>query len=223
MPEIGRVVVHDHADNPGGGTIAAAALSGILTTRGDMLRRGASAVERLALGTNGQVVQSDGTDILYGAAGAGAVTREGGNTTEATTTSTSDVDLLTTSSLTIAVGEPFIAFASIRKTTGAAAGVNAGVKLNATEVIATHLWSTSSNQNDSGVWMYESGGRGANYLRPGHLTLSSGGQGSLLHIPQDGGDAPNAQITDIIVRAKVDNAAITMAADDMHVYSFSTS
>ena len=38
-----------------------------LTTRGDIIRRGASASERLALGTSGHVLQSNGTDVVYGA------------------------------------------------------------------------------------------------------------------------------------------------------------
>lgn len=36
-----------------------------LTTRGDLYTRGASAVARLALGTAGQVVSSDGTDVAW--------------------------------------------------------------------------------------------------------------------------------------------------------------
>jgi len=38
---------------------------GITTTRGDLIRRGASDNERVALGTDGQVVASDGTDAVY--------------------------------------------------------------------------------------------------------------------------------------------------------------
>ena len=38
---------------------------GILTTRGDTLRRGASAPERVALGTAGQFFKSDGTDATW--------------------------------------------------------------------------------------------------------------------------------------------------------------
>lgn len=34
--------------------------------RGDIIRRGATALERLALGTSGQVLTSDGTDVVYG-------------------------------------------------------------------------------------------------------------------------------------------------------------
>lgn len=40
-------------------------LRSILTTRGDLFRRGASAIERVALGTTGQVLTSDGTDAVW--------------------------------------------------------------------------------------------------------------------------------------------------------------
>ena len=38
-----------------------------MTTRGDMIRRGASGPERFALGSSGQVLKSDGTDVVWGA------------------------------------------------------------------------------------------------------------------------------------------------------------
>lgn len=41
---------------------------GIVTTRGDMIIRDISGPARLALGTNSQVIQSNGTDIVWGSA-----------------------------------------------------------------------------------------------------------------------------------------------------------
>lgn len=43
----------------------ASVLGDMLTTRGDMIRRGSSAVERLALGSTGAPIGSDGTDLTY--------------------------------------------------------------------------------------------------------------------------------------------------------------
>jgi hypothetical protein len=43
-----------------------AVLQAVLTTRGDILRRGEDEAERLALGTTGHVYQSDGTDVVTG-------------------------------------------------------------------------------------------------------------------------------------------------------------
>ena len=39
---------------------------GILTTRGDVLTRDATTFVRVALGSNGQVLQSNGTDLVFG-------------------------------------------------------------------------------------------------------------------------------------------------------------
>ena len=55
-----------------GATTASAARTALgamedpMTTRGDIIRRGASATERLALGSSGTVLKSDGTDVAYG-------------------------------------------------------------------------------------------------------------------------------------------------------------
>ena len=55
-----------------GATTASAARTALgamedpLTTRGDIIRRGASATERLAFGSSGTVLKSDGTDVVYG-------------------------------------------------------------------------------------------------------------------------------------------------------------
>lgn len=62
-----------------GQTSAAAALTALggiaaslLTTRGDIIVRNATVPARLALGASGRVVQSDGTDAIYGTLTAGA-------------------------------------------------------------------------------------------------------------------------------------------------------
>lgn len=61
----------DFASNP---TIANANAFDALaptTTRGDIITRGASGNQRLALGTNGQVLTSNGTDVVWGSAASG--------------------------------------------------------------------------------------------------------------------------------------------------------
>ena len=56
------------ADGGTGQSTAAAGFDALAptTTRGDLIRRGASANERVALGTSTQVWRSDGTDALWG-------------------------------------------------------------------------------------------------------------------------------------------------------------
>ena len=62
------------------------------------------------------------------------LTRVGGNTTEATTTSTTAVDLLTATGLSIATNIPIFGLVSVRRTTGAASSNGFGVKLNTTVI-----------------------------------------------------------------------------------------
>jgi len=84
-----------------GATTASAARTALgamedpLTTRGDIIRRGASATERLALGSSGTVLKSDGTDIAYGnvaateLSGTLAIANGGTNATSASAARTS--------------------------------------------------------------------------------------------------------------------------------------
>ena len=54
--------------------IGGAGFSDPLTTRGDIIYRDASATTRLALGTTGHVLQSDGTDVAYGQVATAGIT-----------------------------------------------------------------------------------------------------------------------------------------------------
>jgi len=56
-------------------TVAGTGLVDPMTTRGDIIIRNSSNVtDRLAVGTNGQVLTTDGTDVSWGSAGTGTVT-----------------------------------------------------------------------------------------------------------------------------------------------------
>jgi len=184
-------------------------------------------------GTNtGNFLKDDGT--WAAPSSSGAVTREGGNTTEATTTSTSQVDLLTAATLTIAATEAFILVGVARKTTGAAAKVALGFKINTTVLRAAE---TGGNINLYGTGagdLLESGGffivhpsRVTNYLRTTFGSTRSYGNNN----SQSGGasatgedaDAPTVEITDVILRGISDNASVTLGADELHVYSLAAS
>ena len=197
-----------------------------LTTRGDVMFRNATVSTRLAKGNSGQVLTMGANDPAWAATSSG-LTYEGGNTTEATTTSTSAVDLLTVSSLSIAATSPILCVLSVRKTAGAGDQADIGLKLNATEVIAPALkaWSTPSNRAESGAVTIRLASRIANYLRAASLFVESAdGSGSnLAHSAAETADMPTATITDVIIRADVNDGAITMGADEMHVYSLATS
>ncbi len=68
------------------------------TTRGDLIRRGASADERFALGSDGQVVASDGTDALWEWKGVVNLVSEQDGTGDSTTNTISASDTTPTTS-----------------------------------------------------------------------------------------------------------------------------
>ena len=61
---VGRIV-RPSLNRGSASAFVASVLGNLLTTRGDMIRRGSSAVERMALGATGAPIGSDGTDLDY--------------------------------------------------------------------------------------------------------------------------------------------------------------
>ena len=175
---------------------------------------------------------------LAAAAAAGAVTRQGGSTTEATTTSTTAGDVLTASTLSVAAAEAFWFLYSARKTTGAAADVGCGTKLNTTltsEAIATDSnkgWATDAglNRAEEGHSWWRVSARVTNYLAgiAGHYIRkqSATGVGAGGANQQHGTESalmPTAQITDVIIRGITGNASVTLGIDELQVYSLAAS
>jgi len=179
----------------------------------------------VAVGTSGQVLTSGGAGVAptfqAAAGGGGAVTREGGNTTEATTTSTSAVDLLTAGSLTIAALQPLTAFASTRMTSGAANNARVGVKLNTTSMIAGTTAFSIADAAEAGGWLLRVTPRLTNYT--GGLILHGWSNNLAPFTDSTFPNAPTVEITDVILRANVTDGATTVAADEMHAYSWATS
>lgn len=77
-----------------GRTGDAGAASSLLTTRGDLFRRGASDVERMPVGATGRVVHFDGTDSVFGTLLAGAFSTGPGIVTPAMLDNGAAVSLL---------------------------------------------------------------------------------------------------------------------------------
>ncbi|MCH7737678.1 MAG: hypothetical protein IH872_09805 [Chloroflexi bacterium] len=170
----------------------------------------------------GVSLYSDGTNwfiVPIVAAGTSAtVTREGGQTTEATTTSTSTVDLLTAASLTIPIGTPVEVHAMLRRTTGTATTAKVGLKLNTTAVRSPLDWGPSANNPDTGL-LHMLLQHGLSSYSFGHYMFVTNPD-QLSYFDISGGIAtPVAELTDIILQAKVGSSSITMGADEMHVYS----
>ena len=116
-----------------------------IAPKGDLLTGSAQDVATaLTVGSNGQYLQADSAEATGMKWATGNFQFEGSNTTEATTTSTSVVDLFTVSSLTIAVSEPWNALFGWRRTTGASTTAYLGVKLNTT-VVAENSYGLSNS------------------------------------------------------------------------------
>ncbi len=167
------------------------------------------------------------------AGGGGATVLEGYNTTEATTTSTSAVDLLSITGLSITVSTPIKLFVSGRSTGGAAAAVGLGLKLNATvvgEAVAGGVGAIWLSRGDdavqSGAAQIYIGPRVTNHLRSGagtyncfKTTSNEANHADIFNTA----DAPAATITAIIFRGISGNGSVTLGADEAFVYSLATS
>jgi len=110
-----------------------------------------------------------------------------------------------------------------RKTTEAADNINLGLKLNTTEVRGTIAVGDTNDETQSrlATWFY--GPRVTNHLTAGNLMTDSILNANTQDILVSSADAPTVEITQIIIRAKVDNALITMGVTETHVYSYASS
>ena len=188
-------------------------------------------------GTNvGDFLQDDGTWAAP-AGGSGAVTRDGGQTTEATTTSASAVDLMSATSLTVAALSPFSLVYDARKTSGAAARTACALKVNATVVgeavsLANGGWQAgSADQAETGMCWVKSGARLTDYdggmAGMFKVNLAADGTHQNTHTSFDGlfdtADMLTVQITSLIIRGITLHAGQTLGVDEMHVYEYATS
>ena len=151
----------------------------------------------------------------------GAFTLEGINTTEVTTVSTTSVDLRTiTLTNSCAVTDGLLIMWSWRKTSGAAAAVSAGLKINTTTSWSNRAGGSASNQAESGVFLAIIPPRTALHLGGGFL-LNGSVLGAASIVAPMSNNLPNATITDITVTGQTDNAAVTLGVTDVAVYRMS--
>jgi len=191
----------------------------------------------IATGNDGQVLTSAGAGAppAFEDAAAGAVTREGGQLTEATTTSTSAVDLIAATSLTLAGIAPAIVYFVGRKSSGAADDVITGLKLNSTitgeaATSAFAGWkSSTTNRAEDGAGTFWLGSRLASYTNGSqgrYLACTAAGvavAGNVMSNLQETATFPTAEITSLIIRGISDNSSNTLGVDELHVYSYATS
>jgi hypothetical protein len=191
---------------------------------------------RLAKGSADEVLtmNNGATAPEWEVAGSGAVTREGGNTVEAETVSTSDFDLLTASSLDIGATSPLTILVNTRKTVSSNnGGTKIGIKLTTSastvEVLTPQTIESGWNQESNHLVDFSIGSRVAGYLSSGGFRVlgvrasSPPNSSSGNHSGFTGTDMPTTTITAIVITANVTTSGITQAADEMHVYSMATS
>ena len=194
------------------------------TAKGDLLVATAANVgAALNVGANNTVLTADSGEATGLKWGAVNFTLEGSQNTEATTTSTSEVDLVTVSSLTIQLTEVFMVIAAWRRTTGASTTAKFGLKLNSTTVIsaAGNPLGHSNNINEamSGTLLFYVPSRVTNYFGAGMgLSVGNSGMAPLKGVGFQAANAPNAEITDVIITAISGSASVTLGVDEVRVY-----
>jgi hypothetical protein len=171
--------------------------------------------------------------VIGGAAG---ITYAGGNTTEATTTSTSAVDLLSVAALSITAATPFQVIVIARKSTGAAAAGGIGLKLNTTvvgEAVSSGAnpgltLGTANNQAENVLSRVHIGARLSGYEAPADRVLSewrltTGASATSQASGILTAAFPTATITDVVIRGISGSTSVTLGADELHVYTLATS
>ena len=157
----------------------------------------------------------------------------GGNTTEATTTSTTAVDLLSVSGLSILAAIPFVIIGGGRKTTGGVGGrFDLGLKINTTvtaeAIVAEGLFFSTSTTNEAqnGLFFTVIGSRVTNYNQVGqgfYGNYTATTYVTNFQAPAFTAAIPIATVTSVVLRAISPDAAITVGADETNVYTLATS
>jgi len=194
-------------------------------TTGGMIKGDSSGVmEILAKGAANTVLTmaADASDFSW-VASTGAMTHEGSQLTEAASNATSETDLVSVTSLSIAAAKPILIRASIRKTSGTSDNYSYGLKLNSTAVVqaggASGIATLATGSAQAGSTTIYIPPRTANYLR---AMSAFGGSGNPT-VPTYSNDAPTADITSITLLWNGANSDTTGYCDDMHVYTVATS
>lgn len=156
-----------------------------------------------------------------------AIVRRGGTITDATTTSTTEVELQAIASLNIPVTTPLELTAAHRKTGGAATGHGCGFRLNTTNIMKETV-STTTDRAENGFIAQKTAGAATNYLAGQdsyHFTRTAtvGAAKTPVHTTDAPNAMPNATTTDVSVRGNIDTSGITMGCTNFQAYSRTTS
>ena len=170
----------------------------------------------------------------WAAASAGAVTREGGNTSEASSDSTSEEDIFNVAGFTIAAAQPITIQLLSRKPSGSAARPQVGVNLTTASGNADigrvfpgdNADAAEQHQHEITVPARVSG-----YLRAGPVWLVKSGtsagtntRNQIESLSASSGvenDYPTAEITSVVIDGLI--TALELFVDELQVYSWSVS
>lgn len=157
--------------------------------------------------------------------GSGGFALAGSDTVENTTTSATPSDLITISGLSITAGTPFRIMFSFRKSSGAAATVGFGLKLNSTVVMEANVvaWTSGTNQAENGTCVIDVNASSTNYLRNGRIgfvDLSSAGSQLERIYGFESADNPNATITSIAIRGMSNSTSVTAGVKNVFVWTY---
>ncbi|MCH8991695.1 MAG: hypothetical protein IIA44_08110, partial [Acidobacteria bacterium] len=153
----------------------------------------------------GTFLKDDGTWAAPGGSTPGLVL-EGSNNTEATTTSSTESDLVDISGLTIPAGTPIIVMVNIRSTSSGGSGdAKLGLKINATQIWDATIFNDNIFQTLDGMAIFFIAPRVTNFVRGGILLMHDDQQPPPTVHSQDD-DAPIAEVTNIIITGKIDNS-----------------
>jgi hypothetical protein len=142
---------------------------------------------------------------------------EARTTGEATTSSTSPVDLVSVP-VNIAQDQGFMVRITYRKTSGAPATGALGLKLNSTQIMNNATVTSGTNQAESGYLEFRIAPRSTNYgISSGGINLNSQITNDGAFLPCDN-TMPTGTITAVVVTGQVANASITLAVRDIAVW-----
>lgn len=195
----------------------------VTPAQGDIIYRDGSNWNRLAAGTSGQFLKTNGVAANPAWGTVSGMVLTGKTTTEVTSTSTSDTDLVAVSSISIPDTDPFMAAASVRCiTTGGATGAKVGLKLNAGVVRATVQWcgDTVSANNGGSILALKTPSAGL-YLRTGMLIIGGEGTGPTAGAVQPFDANLGATITSVTVMGALlgsPSGSDVMGANYLHVW-----
>jgi len=178
-------------------------------------------------GSNGEFLsKSSNAGGLTWAAAGGAVTREGSNTTEATSTTTSVVDILTNTGLSIAATSPIQVWANHRRTSGSSDNNARAFAVNNTAVMGGRNMTTTADTAQDGCLLFILGARVTNYTHS-FITLAA----NTIHVGSfldyiSGANSSSmtlSTINDLDIQGVTYHSAVTIGYDECHIYSNSTS